>query len=214
MDERFAPCPFCGQALHVVDRKSNPYACCKTEGCKGKQLPLLNIDQPDDVAAWNRRAAQAEPSAQPVWRCFHCDEVFADAESAALHFGRSEMQSPACSIDIAEYRAMEQRMRSYSEEDTALHREIHGLLAKHQTELMRAEEKGYARGLADGMKEANQQQAEPAIIAQGGVSPAFKLANRIVKAVVEDMKPESGGCDISAGLFGPHFSALIREIAK
>jgi len=58
-DERFAPCPFCGHPLHVVARKSNPYACCKTEGCKGKQLPLLNIDQPDDVAAWNRRAAQS-----------------------------------------------------------------------------------------------------------------------------------------------------------
>ncbi len=109
----------------------------------------------------NPTATVHKPSAQPVWRCFHCDEAFADAESAALHFGKSVIQSPACLIDIAEYRAMEQRMRRYTEEDTDLHREIHALQAQHQTALMREEEKGYARGLADGIKEAAKQQAEP-----------------------------------------------------
>ncbi|HEM8998852.1 TPA: hypothetical protein U2T46_000887 [Burkholderia cenocepacia] len=88
--------------------------------------------------------------AAPIWRCFHCDEVFTDQESAALHFGTSERQSPACSIDVTEYRAMERRMHAYNEEDTDLHRTIHRLQAQHQTELRREEEKGYARGLADG----------------------------------------------------------------
>jgi len=118
-----------------------------------------NVPCPRAIPAEGCAAAPQSDSEPPIWRCFHCDEVFADAESAALHFGTSEIQSPACSIDIAEYRAMEQRMRSYCAEDTELHREIHGLRAQHQTELMRQEEKGYARGLADGIKEAAQQQA-------------------------------------------------------
>lgn len=58
------PCPFCGNALDVRRRKSNPYARCATEGCKGKQLPLLNLDLPDDIAAWNRRAVHPSTSAQ------------------------------------------------------------------------------------------------------------------------------------------------------
>lgn len=88
------------------------------------------------------------PSAAREWRCFHCDEAFADAESAAVHFGKSERQNPICTIDAAEYRAMEQRMLRYNEEDSDLHREIYGLRAKHASELRREEEKGYALGLA------------------------------------------------------------------
>ncbi|OQD05521.1 hypothetical protein UE98_39195, partial [Burkholderia cenocepacia] len=57
-----------------------------------------------------------------------------------------------CGIDIAEYRAMERRMAAYNEEDSELHRTIYGMQAQHQADLRREEEKGYARGLADGMK--------------------------------------------------------------
>ncbi|MFM0608743.1 hypothetical protein PQR05_29855 [Paraburkholderia sediminicola] len=84
------------------------------------------------------------------WRCFHCSEAFTDTESAALHFGKSERQNPICTVDAAEYRAMEQRMIRYNEEDSDMHRQIYGMQAKHATELRREEEKGYARGLADG----------------------------------------------------------------
>lgn len=52
------PCPFCGNALEVAKRRYNPHARCVTKNCKGAQLPLLNIDQPDDVARWNTRPAQ------------------------------------------------------------------------------------------------------------------------------------------------------------
>lgn len=90
----------------------------------------------------------ATPSAAREWRCFHCDEAFADAESAAVHFGKSERQNPICTIDAAEYRAMEQRMLRYNEEDSDLHRQIYGLQARHASELRREEEKGYALGLA------------------------------------------------------------------
>lgn len=54
--DQLKPCPFCGQKLKVTERKHNPYARCITEGCKGAQLPLLNIELPEDVARWNTRA--------------------------------------------------------------------------------------------------------------------------------------------------------------
>lgn len=63
------PCPLCGHALEVKARKNNPYARCATEGCKGKQLPLLNLDVPEDIAAWNCRAddaAHADSAAAPA----------------------------------------------------------------------------------------------------------------------------------------------------
>lgn len=145
-------CHHCGTIWRPADVATNGVAAIETRG------------KNDSTLFATKAAAQATPqSKQTVWRCFHCDETFTDAESAALHFGKSVMQSPACLIDIAEYRAMEQRMRSYNEEDTALHREIHGLQAQHQVALKREEEKGYARGLADGMKEATRsaQPTEP-----------------------------------------------------
>lgn len=40
------------------------------------------------------------------------------------------------------------------------------------------------------------------------------IATEIVKAVAADETPENGGCDISAGMFGPALSQWIREIAK
>lgn len=40
------------------------------------------------------------------------------------------------------------------------------------------------------------------------------LAERIAAAVLEDEKPENGGCDISGGMFGPNFSAIVRELAR
>ncbi|HEP6431534.1 TPA: hypothetical protein VDB83_005866 [Burkholderia cenocepacia] len=93
---------------------------------------------------------QDDPASAIQWRCFHCGEVFEGRDAAALHFGTTERQVPACTIDVAEYRAMEQRMSRYNEEDTDLHREIYRLQARHQSDLRREEEKGYARGLADG----------------------------------------------------------------
>lgn len=88
----------------------------------------------------------------PQWRCFHCDECFTTADSAMEHFGRTERQSPACQIDITEYRAMEQRMLAYTQEDADIHREMHARLSDHQLALVREEERGYSRGLADAKK--------------------------------------------------------------
>ncbi|USN16384.1 hypothetical protein PLUTO_00680 [Luteibacter phage vB_LflM-Pluto] len=87
---------------------------------------------------------------EPVqWRCFHCDEVFTIREQAALHFGTSERQNPACQIDIAEYRAMEARMVRYNEEDADIHRRMARMQSEHASALRRAEEAGYAKALKD-----------------------------------------------------------------
>lgn len=83
------------------------------------------------------------------WRCFHCDECFYTVEAAKEHFGSTERQQPACTIDIAEYRRMEQRMLAYNEEDADIHREMHARLSDHQLALKREEERGYAKGIAD-----------------------------------------------------------------
>lgn len=88
----------------------------------------------------------------PAWRCFHCDECFTTPDAAMEHFGRTERQSPACQIDIAEYRAMEQRMLAYTQEDADIHREMNARLSDHQLALVREEERGYSRGLADAKK--------------------------------------------------------------
>ena len=55
MNQQLKPCPFCGKPLTVTARRHNPHARCRTENCKGAQLPLLNLDQPEDIERWNRR---------------------------------------------------------------------------------------------------------------------------------------------------------------
>ena len=57
-------CPWCGCALYAVWRRANPRASCKTEGCFGRKMAVVNLDDPSDVAAWNRRALA--PASQPV----------------------------------------------------------------------------------------------------------------------------------------------------
>ena len=51
------PCPFCGCALEANWNRVNPKARCRTVDCMGSKLPVLNLDQPEAIAAWNRRAA-------------------------------------------------------------------------------------------------------------------------------------------------------------
>lgn len=93
-----------------------------------------------------------ESATQVPWRCFHCEAVFTEPQSAAEHFGTSERQQPACQIDIAEYRRMEEVDRRHGEEDTDLHRQIHAAQCEGASQARRAEEAGYARGLAQAQK--------------------------------------------------------------
>lgn len=54
-------CPFCGHRLTVKIKGAgahalNPTARCATEHCMGKRLPVICLDVPGDVSAWNTRA--------------------------------------------------------------------------------------------------------------------------------------------------------------
>lgn len=92
------------------------------------------------------------------WRCFHCDDYFDSAhrKEAAEHFGGTLDAAPACKIAqqdgglVGYIRQQERELESFREEDTPLHRRIASLICEHAGELRREEEKGYARGLADG----------------------------------------------------------------
>ena len=85
------------------------------------------------------------------WRCFHCGETFVDAADAAMHFGQRIYSDPACHVDAERLRELERQLDGYREEDTDLHRQIAALECRHQQDVMRAEEAGYARGLRDAM---------------------------------------------------------------
>jgi hypothetical protein len=114
-------------------------------------IERIGRDRASAIAAWNLRAA-----APKEWRCFHCDEVFTDEAAAREHFGSYGpriLSEPACQIDAAEYRAMEQRMADYNAEDADIHRQMARMECEHKTALRREEEKGYARGVADQRKE-------------------------------------------------------------
>lgn len=101
------------------------------------------------AAAPPRAAPTVVEPATETWRCFHCNEVFTTVVDAAFHFGYADLEKPACLVDARELRKMELELRRHREEDTDLHRQIHGMEARHRTALMRAEEDGYAKGLRD-----------------------------------------------------------------
>lgn len=91
------------------------------------------------------------------WRCFHCDEVFTDRASAAIHFGTSEIDEPGCKMLskgevelLRDYRDMAARWQRCVSEDCEASRIYHSMSADKETAVRKAEEQGYARGLADG----------------------------------------------------------------
>lgn len=95
------------------------------------------------------------------WRCFHCDEVFTDRESAADHFGVQIddcADTVACKLGATKkllvkmLREAQEELRQYHQEDNAAFQRFYALGAEHSTSLRREEEKGYARGLEDAKK--------------------------------------------------------------
>ena len=129
----------------------------------------LLIECRDALASSPEPSEPAPAVGQTFWRCFHCDECFTDKAAALTHFGNSERQSPICTIDAAEYRSMEERMRRYNDEDSDLHRAVYAAQSEGDVKAKRAEEQGYARGLADAKKhpeELGLQVAAPAVGAE------------------------------------------------
>lgn len=52
---KIKPCPFCGKELEIIDEHNELRARCATRQCKGGKMPMLHMDSPADVAAWNMR---------------------------------------------------------------------------------------------------------------------------------------------------------------
>lgn len=96
---------------------------------------------------------QANPGFVHGWVCFHCWEhfppTFAGQQAARHHFGDGPTEDPACRINARQFRAMQDQLARYRNEDTDLHREISRMQVDHATALRREEEKGYARGIED-----------------------------------------------------------------
>lgn len=87
-----------------------------------------------------------------VWRCFHCGDVFCDAEKAREHFGSSEFDKPVCTVDAAYVRSLEEELARYRNEDTDLHKAICALQADLAESKRKWEQIGYDRGLQDGLE--------------------------------------------------------------
>jgi hypothetical protein len=94
------------------------------------------------------------------WRCFHCDEVFTSFRCASIHFGASEAATPACKLKsyevhlVEHIRALEDQLQAYRVEDGHILRSIYSLEADHRQALVKAEQAGYDKGVADMRKEA------------------------------------------------------------
>ncbi|MBW7966765.1 hypothetical protein [Bradyrhizobium sp. BR 10261] len=90
------------------------------------------------------------------WRCFFCDEVFTDPKAAANHFGCDHPgNEPLCKLaqvdgGIAKVIAdLAETLHGFQTEDNASFREFYALGADHRAALIKEEQKGYDRGLAD-----------------------------------------------------------------
>lgn len=94
-----------------------------------------------------------------TWRCFHCDENFTDRRLAALHFGASEDQEPACQIKGSEGGLLEALRRAERDAGDAWHmihnestdaaKAYYAQQSRHLAQLTAMEQVGYDRGLAD-----------------------------------------------------------------
>lgn len=102
------------------------------------------------------------------WRCFHCDDVFTSRSEASAHFGYEIDATPACKIApdlrglIKFMRWQEGELQRYRREDSDASRQFYALGADHARALQTEEEKGYARGLADGRAETREDCAKVA----------------------------------------------------
>jgi hypothetical protein len=114
----------------------------------------LNGARVREAMQWVLDQGAPEQASREVWKCFHCGEICQTKEEATLHFGKSEIQEPICKVDQAKYRELEALVARYANEDSDVDREFHAMQCRQSTALRREEEKGYAKGLADGFAEA------------------------------------------------------------
>lgn len=89
------------------------------------------------------------------WKCFHCGDVFTNPKHAAEHFGQGESDIVACKLKHSEghlvtlIRKLESELSSYRRDDSHILRAWMAKEAEHAQALIREEEKGFSRGVAD-----------------------------------------------------------------
>lgn len=115
------------------------------------QHELANVEVDEKSKLIDSLQSLPMVDSEPVanWRCYHCNEVFTSHDSASDHFGRNEYSYPICKINGKQYREMEEQVRRSNEQDSETDRQMAGIQVRHQSELRREEELGYARGLRD-----------------------------------------------------------------
>jgi hypothetical protein len=100
------------------------------------------------------------------WRCFHCGDTFTKAQErhALNHFGADQGELPVCQMrGPGEYHLLEMLRKAQAElerhraEDSDTMRAIYSMQADHAAALRQEEERGYAKGLADGRALAAQE---------------------------------------------------------
>lgn len=93
------------------------------------------------------------------WRCFHCGEICATEAHAREHFGRVRGALTACELKSSDrhlievIRDQEEQLEGYRAEDSNIMRAMCAQSSEHAEALRAAEEKGYARGVADMRKD-------------------------------------------------------------
>lgn len=154
-----------------------------------------------DIASGASDRGQSDGN-PPGWRCFHCGEYFANPNLARAHFGEFTGTTPACIIKAEQglvylLRDQERQLMAYRSGETDLIKEVHALGATHAVALIREEEKGYARGLADGRAHSQPDEAlRKAVdvtvrqhIGEGTVAPRLsKALIKVLKAGAERAK--------------------------
>lgn len=122
--------------------------------CDIVEIGHLNHEQQEDVRAHVAGLTDSDQEFNTApeggWHCFHCAAHFRTVRGARLHFGETPDREPACLIGVSKVRAMEEELDRYRREDSDKDREFHAMRGAHATALIRAEEEGYAKGLADG----------------------------------------------------------------
>lgn len=98
----------------------------------------------------------------PHWCCFFCDEIFTTRGLAAEHFGTEvgcSYPTPACQIKAHEVhlvtyiRKLEEELGVWNGESHQIQQAIVTLEFEVAGKVRRAKEDGYARGVADMMKQ-------------------------------------------------------------
>ena len=97
------------------------------------------------------------PMPKHGWTCFFCGETFTTPGGARHHFGSEPIADTACQIKVGEERGLVTALRRaeadlarYRVEDSDTDRAMYAMRADHAQALIRAEEEGYARGVAEG----------------------------------------------------------------